>query len=210
MKYLSKLFLLTAIMAFVLVPQNIFSQNIERLQSDDSDEYENDGDFYEDVEERLTPNGKGDQYISIQVMPTFPLTFGKQLYVGGALTLGYHQFLSETFAVGLDASFGYHPTIGSNIFTVIPVTVGVTWQPYIWRFEFPISVNIGMAIENYVQYNYFPGLVAKGSAGCYYRMNESWSFGVECQIMWLPQWYKDIPSEHYLGISAIACARYHF
>ena len=114
-------------------------------------------------------------------------------------------------AVGADVMFAYNTTIGSNLFTVIPLTVGITFQPYVWRFEFPITLNVGAALENYLQYNYFPGLILKGEAGCFYRMNENWSFGLECQLMYLPQWYSDSSkNDYYLGITATVGARYHF
>lgn len=215
MKRISKVLLLAVFTAFTTIPQNIYAQAADNYQATDStqdedDDYTGEEDFYEEEEERLTPNGAGDQFISIALMPTFPVGFGEQLYVGGSLSVGYHRFLTEHIAVGADVMFGYHPTIGSNIFTYIPLTIGITYQPYVWRFEFPISLNVGMAIENYLQYNYFPGLVVKGQAGCYYRMNENWSFGAECQALWLPQWTKSYDAEHLFALSATIGARYHF
>mgnify|MGYP003289457145 CR=1 FL=1 len=210
MKRLSKVLLFAAFAAFMSVPQNVFAQSVDNSQIEEDDDYDSNEDFYEDEEERLTPNGAGDQFITIALMPTFPLGFGEQLYPGGALSIGYHRFLTDLIAVGADIAFGYHPTIGSNIYTYIPFTVGITFQPYVWRFEFPITLNVGMAIENYLQYNYFPGLIVRGQAGCYYRMNESWSFGAECQVLWMPQWYKNYETENFVGISATLGARYHF
>lgn len=216
MKKISKILFLAVIAAFFTVPQNIFAQSADNQQIedpneyDDGDDYNNDGDYYEDDEIRLTPNGAGDQFINIQVMPVFPLNFGNQLYPGGALCVGYHKFLTDMIAVGGDVMFAYNPTIGSNIFTFIPFTMGITFQPYVWRFEFPITLNVGAAIENYLQYNYFPGLFVKGQAGAYYRMNETWSFGAECNLIWMPQWYKDGTSKNYVGITATLGARYHF
>lgn len=210
MKHLSKVLLLAAFVAFITVPQSIFAQSQDNQETEADDEYEGDGDYYEDEEERLTPNGAGDQFISIQLMGAFPIGFGEELFPGGALSLGYHRFLTDMIAVGADMMFGYNPTIGSNIFTYIPFTVGITFQPYVWRFEFPMTVNVGMAIENYLQYNYFPSLFMKAQAGVYYRMNESWSFGGECNFIWMPQWYKDGSSEHYTALTATLGARYHF
>lgn len=205
MKKVSKVLLAAILTAFIAVPQNIFAQ-----QADDEDDY--DGDFYEEVEERLTPNGAGDQYIALKLLPLFPLNFDGQLYIGGGLSLGYHRFLNQYLSVGADVMFGYNTTIGSNIFTIIPITIGVTFQPYVGRFEFPITVDVGFAVENYLQFNYFPGFVLKGSAGAYYRMNETWSFGLEGQFIWLPQWYQKAGYnfDQYLGISANIGARYHF
>ncbi len=212
MKKFSKV-LFAAFFAFFTIASNIHAQSFQSADisaMDSEDEY-TDGDYYEDEEIRLTQNGAGDQFIALKLMPLIPLNFDKQLSVGGALSLGYHRFLTQFIAVGADVMFAYNTTIGSNLFTVIPLTVGITFQPYIWRFEFPITLNVGAALENYLQYNYFPGLILKGEAGCFYRMNENWSFGLECQLMYLPQWYSDSSkNDYYLGITATVGARYHF
>lgn len=212
MKKFSKV-IFAAFFMFFTIASNIHAQSFQLADisaMDSEDEY-TDGDYYEDEEIRLTQNGAGDQFIALKLMPLIPLNFDKQLSVGGALSLGYHRFLTQFIAVGADVMFAYNTTIGSNLFTVIPLTVGITFQPYIWRFEFPITLNVGAALENYLQYNYFPGLILKGEAGCFYRMNENWSFGLECQLMYLPQWYSDSSkNDYYLGITATVGARYHF
>ena len=174
MKKFSKV-IFAAFFAFFTIASNIHAQSFQSADisaMDSEDEY-TDGDYYEDEEIRLTQNGAGDQFIALKLMPLIPLNFDKQLSVGGALSLGYHRFLTQFIAVGADVMFAYNTTIGSNLFTVIPLTVGITFQPYIWRFEFPITLNVGAALENYLQYNYFPGLILKGEAGCFYRMNEN-------------------------------------
>lgn len=212
MKKFSKV-IFAAFFVFFTIASNIHAQSFQSADisaMDSEDEY-TDGDYYEDEEIRLTQNGAGDQFIALKLMPLIPLNFDKQLSVGGALSLGYHRFLTQFIAVGADVMFAYNTTIGSNLFTVIPLTVGITFQPYVWRFEFPITLNVGAALENYLQYNYFPGLILKGEAGCFYRMNENWSFGLECQLMYLPQWYSDSSkNDYYLGITATVGARYHF
>ena len=212
MKKFSKV-IFAAFFVFFTIASNIHAQSFQSADisaMDSEDEY-TDGDYYEDEEIRLTQNGAGDQFIALKLMPLIPLNFDKQLSVGGALSLGYHRFLTQFIAVGADVMFAYNTTIGSNLFTVIPLTVGITFQPYIWRFEFPITLNVGAALENYLQYNYFPGLILKGEAGCFYRMNENWSFGLECQLMYLPQWYSDSSKNvYYLSITATVGARYHF
>ena len=212
MKKFSKV-IFAAFFVFFTIASNIHAQSFQSADisaMDSEDEY-TDGDYYEDEEIRLTQNGAGDQFIALKLMPLIPLNFDKQLSVGGALSLGYHRFLTQFIAVGADVMFAYNTTIGSNLFTVIPLTVGITFQPYIWRFEFPITLNVGAALENYLQYNYFPGLILKGEAGCFYRMYEFWSFGLECQLMYMPQWYSDSSkNDYYLGITATVGARYHF
>ncbi|MBQ7157900.1 MAG: hypothetical protein IJS09_00535 [Treponema sp.] len=164
-------------------------------------------------------NQPGDQYIAIGLMVTFPLNFGGSfplyrdgsLITGGAGSLGYHRFLTSWFAVGADISFGYHPTIGSNIFTYIPLVVNMTIQPSFKRFEFPITVGVGAALENYLSRSYFPGFIFSASAGVFFRATASWSFGIADDFMLMPQWYSD-SSNNYCGVfdSIKLSARYHF
>ncbi|MBP5401576.1 MAG: hypothetical protein J6Y36_00295 [Treponema sp.] len=216
MKRFTKVIFMACALAFITVPQNIFAQSASgsansEESDNDGDEYTDEGDFYEEEEERLTQNGAGDQYLEVKLMPLFPLNFDDQLYTGGALTIGYHRFLTQYLAVGGNAMFSYNSTIGSNILTMIPLTANVTFQPYIGKFEFPMTFHIGAVLENYVQYKYFPGLILKFDAGCYYRINESWSAGVEGSLMWLPQWTGDSSKNgSYMGLAIMAGARYHF
>ena len=164
-------------------------------------------------------NQPGDQFIAIGLMITFPLNFGGdfplyrngKLITGGAGSLGYHRFLTSWFALGADVSFGYHPTLGSNIFTYIPFVLKTTFQPTYKRFEFPLTLGVGCAVENYLNRTYFPGLVLKASAGVFYRATASWSFGILDDFMFLPQWYSDSQYNDYGIFDSIQlCARYHF
>ncbi len=164
-------------------------------------------------------NEPGDQYIKIGLMVSWPLNFGGswplykegKLAIGGSGSLGYHRFITNWWAVGIDVYFGYHPTIGENIFTYIPLVLNTTIQPTFKKFEFPITLGVGAAMENYLSRTYFPGLILRGSAGVFYRATPSWSFGAEGDFMYMPQWYSDPQYNDYgiFGSFAIS-ARYHF
>ncbi len=157
-------------------------------------------------------NGAGDQMINISLMGEFPLNFGDKLYTGGAAEIGYYRFLSSWFAFGSTIMFGYNPTIGSNIFTYIPVTLDFIFQPTLWKLEFPITLGVGGAYESYLGYNYFPGLILRPKVGIYYRVNDSWSAGIQCSYIYMPQWYINNSKYNDAGhfITAQIGARYHF
>ncbi|MBR1404049.1 MAG: hypothetical protein IJ558_07700 [Treponema sp.] len=171
------------------------------------------------IKTSVNMNEPGDQYIRIGLMATFPLNFGGsfplyrngQLSIGGAGMLGYHRFITSWWALGVDVFFGYHPTIGENIFTYIPLMIDTTFQPTFKRLEFPITLGVGAAMENYLSRTYFPGLILKGQAGVYFRATPSWSFGMEGDFMFMPQWY-DNPKYNDYGVFAswALAARYHF
>lgn len=190
-------------------------EETENTDSNDENVTEDNSEAYEYEAPKM--NQKGDQYIRISLMGSLPLNFGgafsddSQLQKGGMGTLGYHRFINSYLAWGIDLGFGYQPTIGSNIFNYIPLMGTFTFQPTIGKMEFPFTIGVGGAVENYLSETYFPGLVVKCDAGMFWRLNPSWSLGVEGSWMSMPQWYSN-PKYNYVGYFAEIgiSARYHF
>jgi hypothetical protein len=177
----------------------------------------------ETVQYEYKLNQPGDQYIHIALSGTFPLNFPNvaslftgesQLKIGGIGSLGYHYFLTDSFAVGADASFGFNVTIGSHVFNFIPVLATATYQFSAGKFEFPLTLGIGVASESYIGYKYFPGLAIKPDVGFYYRLTPSWSLGAEIGYLFLPQFAElyDSSAHNIMGqfVTAGIAARYHF
>lgn len=169
----------------------------------EGDEYD-DGYIYEQ-------NGAGDQYLKIDLFGNFPLNFDGQLYVGAGASIGYYRFLTSTVAVGGDAIIAYNISIGNKPLFCIPITFGAIYQPVLGKFEFPLNLGIGFSTTACQGLTYFPGFAAKASAGAYYRLTESWSFGLKADAYWMPEWFKDT-SKNDNGFFATAGlgARYHF
>ena len=189
------------------------AQNNEQANNDDKTDEGDSPDVYDDQYDFVyLQNAPGDQFINVRLMPNFPLNFGKDLKVGGQATVGYGRFLTSWLALDVELGFGYNPTIGSNILTYIPMTVGVTFLPAIKKFEFPITFNIGMVATNYLANTFFPGLIIRAGAGCYYRISEGWSAGIEGFFTYMPQWYfKDSSKNDYLNMASVSAGvKYHF
>lgn len=196
--------IISLLLIFVIASTSIFAQTEGNNITQD-----------EQIEENFTykMNGQGDQYIKIGIMPNFPLNFGDKLYVGGAAYLGYYRYINSWLALGGELMAGYNPTLGSNIFTFVPITFGASFQPTVWKLEFPITISVGGAFETSGNKKYFPGLVTKAEAGVFYRLSESWSFGLGSDFLYMPQWstYHDKEVYDYgLFITAFLTARYHF
>lgn len=178
-----------------------------------SEDGDNAPDEYEDDEEYVyMQNAPGDQFINVRIAPNFPLNFDDKLKIGGMVTVSYNRFLTSWLALGVEVAFGYNPTIGSNILTYIPITIATTFLPTIKKFEFPITFNVGMAVENYLSNTYFPGLVLRGGLGAYYRISESWSAGIEGFFTYMPQWYAKQPEKNdFLNMASVSAGvKYHF
>lgn len=176
-------------------------QENEALPSDDS--------YVEDEEFIYKMNQKGDQFIKIGLMVNIPLNPPtSQLKLGGSGTLGYMRFLNNNLAIGGDASFSYMATVGKNVFTCIPLMAKVMFQFTAQKFEFPISLGIGGAFQNYIGESYF-GLIIKPEVGAFFRYSPDWSFGINVGWNLMPQWTKD---SSYFGVimDSGLTARYHF
>ena len=165
--------------------------------------------YIEDEEFIYKMNQKGDQFIKVGLMVNIPLhPAATQLKVGGAGTLGYMRFLNSNLALGGDASFSYMTTVGKNVFTCIPLMAKVMYQFTAHKFEFPITLGIGGAFQNYIGESYF-GLIIKPEVGAFFRYSPDWSFGVNVGWNMMPQWTKD---SSYFGVimDIGATVRYHF
>ena len=135
-------------------------------------------------------NGGGDQFLKIAIMPNFPLNFGKQMQIGGAAEIGYYRFLNSWFALGGELMAGYNPTLGSNVFTFVPITFGAVFQPVAW-----------------------PGFALKAEAAAFYRFSDGWSIGLGSDFLYLPEWHtttKNAKSDYGLFLTAFVAVRYHF
>src|SRR5574344_2240124 len=168
-------------------------------------------------------NQAGDQFIYISLAGSFPLNFPSftnlfngtsQLSIGGIGTLGYHYFLTDSFAVGADASFGFNVNIGSHVFNFIPIVATATYQFVVNKIEIPRTLGVGFATESYIGYKYFPGLVIKPDVSVFYRLTQSWSLGFDFSYLFMPQFAElyDSNAHNIYGQFATAgiSARYHF
>ncbi len=176
----------------------------------EDDDYFDDDQYYDDVYV-YSQNGPGDQFLKINLGAIFPLNFNGQLKVGGKASIGYFRFLTENIAVGGELSATYSVSIGEKILVMIPITAGILYQPYVGKFEFPLYAEIGVANETWQNMEHFPSLATRASAGVYYRISDSISFGLSTDFLWLPQWFKD-SSKNYNGLfqTADIGIRYHF
>lgn len=168
-------------------------------------------DITEDEVYVYASNGAGDQFLKINLGAIFPLNFKGQLKTGGKASIGYFKFLTENLAVGGELGATYSISIGEKVLVMIPITLGVMYQPYIGNFEFPLYAEIGMANQTWQNMEIFPSFTAKLSAGAYYRITDSVSLGISTDFLWVPEWFKD-SSKNFNGLfeTAEIGLRYHF
>ena len=167
------------------------------------------GDEYDDGYDYQS-NMSGDQLLKLELDGHFPLNFDDHLKAGFGINIGYYKFIAPSLAVGGELTVTNNFSIGGKALFIIPITFGAMYQPQIGKFEFPIMANIGFATETWANQSYWPALTARASAGCYYRMSESWSFGGSTTLTTVTEYMNK--GKNYTGVflSAGINARYHF
>ncbi len=155
-------------------------------------------------------NQKGNHYLGLKLDVNIPYRPFGNLQVGGSGSIGYHYFILDNFTIGGNISFSYTTTIGDNVYYFVPFMFAVGYQFDAGRWEFPISLEIGGAIQNYVDRTYF-GLAIRPEMGAFYRYNADWSFGIQTGLYVLPQWYSN-PEYNFTGLihDVGLSVRYHF
>jgi hypothetical protein len=166
---------------------------------------------------------RGDQTFTISLGVIFPTLFlnqGKPVDhhfnpVGGTGSFAYNHFLGSHFNVGGEIGVMFNYTLAKNTIFIIPFGLRAGYHLRISRFEFPLNLTVGMAPQRYLDYNYL-GFFMKGGAGAFYRFNPDWSFGLNVDWNWFPQWPREndafVPEKNMDGniIGLTLSARYHF
>jgi hypothetical protein len=162
----------------------------------------------------------GDQTFIISLGLIFPIVFvngeGTVLKqnldppIGGTGILSYNYHIGPNFYLGGEISGTFNATLGGNMYYSIPLGLRVGYQLYLWRFEFPINLTIGMIWHRFMSLGYY-GFYMKGGASMYYRFNSEWSFGITANWCWFPQWVEEKSKSvdgHFIDL--LLSARYHF
>ena len=197
-------------------------------QEDDDDPY-NDDDESIGIEsdwDGYMPElySKGDQTFVISLGLIFPALFfnnGNVIDhhfkppVGGNGSLAYNHFLGAHFFLGGEVGVKFNYTLGQNTVFIVPIGLKAGWQFIISRFEIPLNLTVGFAPQRYLNFGY-GGLFVKAGISGFYRFSPEWSFGLNTDWNWYPQWPlengkrnpdKDVHA-HIIGLTL--SARYHF
>jgi hypothetical protein len=162
---------------------------------------------------------RGDQTFSISLGLIFPTVFfnnGAKIPhnfsppVGGTGSLAYNYFFGSHFNVGGEIGGMFNYTLGKSTVFIIPIGMRVGYQFILKRFEFPLTMTIGFAPQRYLEQGYF-GFFMKWGAAAYFRFSPDWSFGLNSNWCWFPEWTKE-PSKNVDGniVDLTLSVRYHF
>jgi len=161
----------------------------------------------------------GDRALTIQLGGVWPEAFQKfdgslsatNLTLGGTMGLDVDVYLNDAFRLG--GGLKGKATSSPNAFTLfmVPLTFRAVWEPKVNYFSFPVGLGAGFCLTNFRSDTSFDPVLIP-TAGVYYNVSSSWSFGIEASQWIVFQLYYSKPSDHRIGHFADLTlgAIYHF
>ena len=141
-----------------------------------------------------SPYARGDRKFIISLGFLIPTIFGGEIEnnehgvsLGGTGSLVFNYFLNSNLFVGGEIAGSFSGTRGGNMLYMIPIGVRAGYQFLFHRYEFPVSLTVGMATQRYLGKGYI-GPYLKPGASAYWRFNPDWSFGLNAMWWFIPQW----------------------
>jgi hypothetical protein len=162
-----------------------------------------------------SPYSRGDRTFVITVGAIIPTIFpgiennDHGLRLGGTGSLAFNYFLTSRFFVGGELSAMFESTRRGNMLYIVPFGARIGYQFWTGRFEFPLSVMVGVAPQRYLEKGYF-GPAIKPGVSAFWRFNPDFSFGINGLWWVIPQWPRNNNDVigNYLELSI--SVRYHF
>jgi len=181
---------LTFVFVLIISASNLCAQD----EREDNDPPNIDVDW---VTFESTLYNRGDKTFNMSVgviFPTFfyfadPIPEGSQssnMSMGGAGALSFNYFLTSNLFIGGELAAIFTPTLGGNMFFMIPFGARIGYQFILNRFEFPLSLMLGGARQSLLEQRYL-GFIIQPSAGAFWRFSQDWSFGLNATWSLVPQ-----------------------
>jgi hypothetical protein len=175
------------------------------------------------------PYSRGDQIFTISGGLFFPLFFqfpnadqldntesvesaAGQLSLGGIGSLGWSSFVTNRFFLGIDLSGTFTLDPNKKVQMLLPLTMKAGYLFLAGSFEFPVSIEAGIAMNSYNESTYF-GPIIKPAASAYWVMDAAWGFGLNVKYWWVPEiYFGEKASETAIGnfTEVTLSARYRF
>ena len=192
------------VLFLLLILATAFSLHAQDADIDDDEEIEDGITIGTDVSRMRNLYIAGDQLFCINLGLVNPLFFyekkegllNTQINLGGMGSLAYNYFLNANVFLGGELGGMFASTLGENMFYIVPIGFRAGYQFVMYRFEFPLSLMVGGALQSYDRRSYF-GLFVKPTAGAFFRFNTEWSFGLHSSFWWVPEWTRKSRIAHH-------------
>jgi hypothetical protein len=161
------------------------------------------------------PYSRGDKTFSIILGVLIPTYFSgvenneHGISLGGVGSLAFNYFITSRIFFGAEISGSFSATRGHNMLYLVPFGVRGGYQFWYRRFEIPINLFIGAAPQKYLEKGYFE-LIVKPGASFFWRYSPEWSFGLNGNWWFLPQWPKNGYNANGNFLELTFAVRYNF
>ncbi len=151
----------------------------------------------------------GDQYLTISLGLQLPLFIHNpnpgdgevainqtNLRPGLSGGLGWAAFLNNEISLGLNVNAAYSADLNGSGFFAVPILVNGAYYLRTSPIEVPLNLGLGLNIMRYKDITTV-GMIVTGGVSVYWNAIEDWSFGVNIQYWWQPEFYgagSDIPA----------------
>jgi hypothetical protein len=164
-----------------------------------------------------SPYAEGDRNFVITLGILFPTVFvGKEiennnhgLSIGGTGSLAFNYFWTPNIFLGGEIGGSFSGTRARNMLYIIPFGGRIGYHFLYQRFEFPVTLMVGGAVQRYLERGYF-GFIIKPGASVFWRYNPEWSFGFNAAWWFIPQWPTSGQDVYGNFLELTLSARYHF
>jgi hypothetical protein len=161
---------------------------------------------------------RGDKTFTISMGVIFPTLFMQKgevmesnlFPVGGTGSLAFSYFLNSHFFLGGEVSGLFNYTLANNTLFIIPMGPRFGYQFIVKKIEIPLTLVLGLAPHHYLAQGLL-GFFIRGGFSVYYRFSPDWSFGLNSNWLWCPEWTNEPAKDAYGNFVDITLsARYHF
>ncbi len=133
----------------------------------------------------------GDQFLSVSagfIIPLFFHSFGggnseTNLSLGGLTAFQWNAYLTSFFRLGIEISPSFTLSPNKKPLLMLPITIKSTFVFNAGRFEFPVSLGLGINVIRYRDWKHVD-LIIKPGAGAFFRFNANWGLGVNV-VYWM-------------------------
>ena len=175
-------------------------------------------------EETVDLYGLGDQTFSISagtMLPLFILRFDgtytggfTKLSLGASGSLRWGAFLNNESSIGVDLGAMFALSELTRTLIMLPVTAVYSYTMSFYPFELIFHAGLGVNFSK-LDNDLYIGPILKPGASFYWNYNGEWSFGLQTEYWFVPEFYfgNSVPVSHnsfanFLGITLTTL--YHF
>ena len=108
------------------------------------------------------------------------------MYMGASFTFGYQYFVKQGLSIGGTLSGSYNQTMSGLSLFILPVTFKAAYWWSLLPFELSASVEAGGQMMRYNGTGMLGAFARAGGSGCY-RINSTWSVGLEINYWFVPE-----------------------